>query len=279
MSKFCEKCGTPITEDEKFCPTCGTPLLINKGTKIPSTDMNVTQPAGTIARYKKTLIGIVIAILIIGIGGGTYYTIHALSAKGPASAENNSEPAPTETTAASTATPPQTPQSQDPINIVQQEFKARGIIGTVEATSYGHDPTGCLNIVGGKGHRFLVWDIKNDRIGAIDSTLDLYNFVEKRNSGTLNHVLFKMTIDNDTHDKDSQAGAWTGTTHTIPVFALYTLDSNGNVIPGKLTTGVGSNPSHLQGYLYEQKNVDMANLVLTEMSALQNNTNTHHFKL
>ena len=44
-------------------------------------------------------------------------------------------------------------------------------------------------------------------------------------------------------------------------------------------TAWGLNPSHYQGYLYEQKNVDMVNLVLTELDALHQNILEHNIKL
>lgn len=36
-----------------------------------------------------------------------------------------------------------------------------------------------------------------------------------------------------------------------------------------LTTGMGESPAHLQAYLQEAKNVNLANLVLTEMKKLR----------
>lgn len=271
MRKFCGHCGTPITENEKFCPTCGTPLHPGHEEDALPIDVNSTNSINISKQAKRTILGSVIILLIICAGGIAYYWMHISSLKLPMSTEVKNTT--TETTNAKTL------QSQDPITMIQQKFKAKGIIGTVVATSYEHNPSGCLTLIGGKGYRLVVWDIKNDRIGYVSFTPNLYNFIERQHGRVLDPVLFSITLEEDTHDRDSQAGAWAGNTHTIPIFATYTLDMNGNVTPGKLTTGVGTKPSHLQGYLYEQKNVDMANLVLTEMSALHESADAHNLKL
>ena len=55
----------------------------------------------------------------------------------------------------------------------------------------------------------------------------------------------------------------------LPIYAVYTANDLQEIKPGMLTTGKGESPTHLQGYLQETKNVNLANLVLTEMKKLR----------
>lgn len=151
----------------------------------------------------------------------------------------------------------------------QNELSGRNVPGTVVATSVGNSANGFLSLVKNNGqYSFIICDKVNQQIAQVPFDQETYNFFINKNQES---VIFTMTIFNDGHDRDEKNGTWYGENHLIPVYAGYKLDSNGNVIPGMLTTGVGAKPSHYQGYLNERKNVDTANLVLTEMKALKEN--------
>ena len=78
-----------------------------------------------------------------------------------------------------------------------------------------------------------------------------------------------MTIFNDVRGSDSVNGVWKGKDHLLPIYAQFKINNSGEIIPGMLTTGMGESPAHLQAYLQETKNVNLANLVLTEMKKLR----------
>lgn len=291
MSKFCGNCGKPVTEDQAFCPHCGSPLHPSRSaadipadaarnTALPRHSADPSSSKGRVppsrssqgAPFSKGLAAALAAVLIMACGAGVYYFL--------APDKEPTPPAAAQTAAVPAEPAEKTPVPEDPLKVVQQEFSRRQISGTVIATSYGHNPNGCLVVLGGKGMRMAAWDIQNGRVAFISSpSSHLRSFMDNKTAPHPLPVIFNMTIDGDTHDQDEAAGYWSGSSHTIPVYALYTLDDSGNVIPGILHTAAGQNPSHYQGYLYEQKNVVMANLVLTEMTALQENAAAHNVRL
>lgn len=293
MSKFCGNCGKPVTEDQAFCPHCGSPLhpassdstiqaedarknAVPRQSAAPSAREGQAAPGQPMKgkHLSKELAAALAVVLIIACGAGAYYVFRPEEPKPAAAA------AQTQTAAVPAEPAEKTPVPEDPLKVVQQEFSRRQIAGTVIATSYGHNPNGCLVVLGGKGMRMAAWDIQNGRVAFISSpSSHLRSFMDNKTAPHPLPVIFNMTIDGDTHDQDEAAGYWSGSSHTIPVYALYTLDDSGNVIPGVLHTAAGQNPSHYQGYLYEQKNVVMANLVLTEMAALQENAAAHNVRL
>ena len=97
--------------------------------------------------------------------------------------------------------------------------------------------------------------------------------------GLLPPVTFQMRILNEKPGDDEKEGYWDGTSHVIPIYAQYSFDGEGRVVPGMLNTGRGGRPSHYHDYLKEQRHVDLANLVLTEMQALHENAAAHNIKL
>lgn len=91
-------------------------------------------------------------------------------------------------------------------------------------------------------------------------------------------LMVTFWIENDAHDKDFNAGAWHGATHVLPVYGLYKLEG-GAVIPGMLHTGGGESPSHYQGPLYEQKNVDLMNIYMRQVQSLLKATQAKNITL
>lgn len=267
MGKFCQNCGTPLKSNEKFCPQCGT--QIEKVAQPVPTQSSA--PHMQHSGLNKKIIAAVI-ICLIGFGGaGTYYYInHKTTTPLLKTAETTNKEI------ASTQSPK---KERTPLQIVQQEFDSMGISGKVVATSYGHDKNGCLTLLGGKGYRLAVWDMKNNQVAYVDLSQGLHNLLTKKSGSGSTYVIFNMTILNDSHDNDEKNGEWQGVNHTFPIWAAYKFDAQGNIIPGVIHTAWGLNPSHYQGYLYEQKNVDMVNLVLTELDALHQNILEHNIKL
>lgn len=169
--------------------------------------------------------------------------------------------------------------STDVIAKAQDAMKNFGIQDKVEATSYGDSNAGSLSIVrSSNGQRRLVaLDKKNSQVAFVELTSKVYYLANK--GPHPGPVILQVTILNDTHDNDAAYGVWNGNNHTMGIYSAYTVDASGNVVPGMLTSGEGANPSHYQGVLYEQKNVDLANLILTEMPALQADANQRGVKI
>lgn len=167
-----------------------------------------------------------------------------------------------------------------PIQQAQELLKDKNIQGTVLATSMGNNPNGYLSLIkDANRYEFLLCDLKNKQIAEIQFSQELYRFPANKQQKYVPPLIFNMTILKDVHDRDEKDGIWNGPNHRIPIYALYKFDENGKVIPGMLTTAWGGNPSHYQGYLNEQKNVDLANLFLTEMTALHENVQVNKVDL
>lgn len=155
----------------------------------------------------------------------------------------------------------------------EQELKSRGVNGTVLASSKGHSNNGYVSLVNNNGqYQIVTYDTKNGRVGTTPYARNILYFTDKKPTGGGSEtIIFNMTVLNDIHDNDDNAGVWEGANHNIPVYAAYKFDGSGNLVPGMLTTGKGAKPSHYQEYFYETRNVDTINLFLTEMMALQKN--------
>lgn len=281
MSKFCRKCGAPISGNEKFCSNCGASLYADKKVvATPPTTMNSDKSPNIITRHKKVMISIVAAILILGAGSGYYL----------------SQSAPENTTATKQVSPEDQPKEKadaepvvvDPTEATKKEMAALNINGSVMATTYGNNDKGYVALLGGKGRQIIAVDKINNQVAFIDFYNGPIDFLHKGSSSLPTNgkylkdstTLFRMSIQNDVHGGgDDRSGEWRGTEHILPIFGAYTADFDEKVTPGRLTTGAGFNPKHLQGYLQEQKNVDLANLVLTETPVLVKTAANANIKL
>ena len=176
-------------------------------------------------------------------------------------------------TTSATAQPAQQTPSNPAAVKAEQELRQKGVQGTVVASSVGHSGSGYLSLVNNNGqYQIVTYDTKNGRVGITPYDRKILYFTDKKSHGAGSEtVIFNITIQNDIHDNDNNAGAWEGNNHNIPIFANYKFDGSGNVVPGMLTTGKGAKPSHYQEYFYEPRNVDTINLFLTEIIALQKN--------
>lgn len=169
-------------------------------------------------------------------------------------------------------------EGKNEVGVVQKAqnlLTSKNVQGTVLATSFGNNQNGFLSLTKNNNrYSFVIYDIKNQQVAEVPFFWTVYDFMLDKNKKSPS--IFKMTIFNDKQDQDAKAGVWNGANHMIPIYALYEFDQSGKVIPGRLTTGVGEKPSHYQGFLMEQKNVDIANLLLTEMIALHGNVKANN---
>lgn len=161
----------------------------------------------------------------------------------------------------------------------QEEATRYNIEGTVVATSYGHNSDGFLLISkkqpSDTTKRITIIDRKNNRIAYVDRFES-----QEQNGSNINAIKLLVSIPHDIEDQDRNAGTWSGDRHDIPIWVEYEFDLNHNVIPGKIKT-INKNTSlsengNFTEWLYEQKNVDMINLFLTELEPLVNNAREHN---
>ena len=277
MSRNCIKCGAEIRDTEVFCPKCGTvqnaQVVNNSFNSNPTKLADGHQSNGSGSNNKKyMIIGAVVAlILVVGVV--------LISFGGNNEEKDANKGTAQETTTTSTVesdavkTQPASPSNPATAK-AEKELWQKGVQGTVLASSMGHNSGGYLSLMKNNNNQYQIvtYDIKNGRIGITPYDRNLLYFTEKKSQGNTGEiVIFNMTILNDTTDKDSGSGVWENGNHNLPIYAGYKFDSAGNIVPGMLTTGKGAKPSHYHEYFNEQRNVDIINLFLTEMTALQKN--------
>ena len=273
MIRFCPHCGKELEPGNRFCPFCGKEVQEIKNKTAaeaqPSAPAGGKSPSG--ARNKMVAGGLIVLVLL---GGGAFYLQQQKSrdaSQAAAIAAQEVQQEKKEKTA-------DKQEARDSIAVVQGILDQEGLSGKVMATSYGHDPNGSLSLIGGKGRRLLVIDEKNHQKAFVDATSQLYRFIDNR-TGSRSPVTFQMRVLNEKPGDDEKEGYWDGTSHVLPIYAQYSFDGEGRVVPGMLNTGRGGRPSHYHDYLKEQRHVDLANLVLTEMQALHENADAHNIKL
>lgn len=261
MTRFCSHCGQAAHEQSKFCASCGN--------KVEAFDRKDIQIVSGMKGYLKRRFFVYCIILVFLLIAGCVGAIFL-----------RNEPAVNNAVASSskiekTTTAEKIPAKKAEDNLIaksQRLLEQNKLQGEVIATSIGHSSQGFLSIIKSNGqYSFIIFDQGNNQVAQVPFSLEEYNLATHRNDKYIEPVIFNMTIFNDKHDRDEKDGVWNGENHMIPIYALYNFDSNGNIVPGMLTTGWGAKPSHYQGYLNEQKNVDIANLFLMEMKALQDN--------
>lgn len=266
MNKYCRKCGAKLFDSSKFCPNCGTAVENIQDTTI-QTNMSDKE-------RKIVMATIIIAILlIVGIIGGIFWYKKTQSQPPITQVPIPTQSDNAETTSVSLPTPEE--------NILDKTQKI--IAGSlnqgekVVASTLGHNENGFLALINdGRGYyNFIIYDKKNDRIARVYFSMKTYNFYTKKSGNLFQPLIYLLEINNDTHDNDAQLGVWNGSKHTFPIYALFEMDQFGNVIPGMLYSGGGLNPSHYHEVLKEQKNVDMANILLTEMKPLHKYVDTN----
>lgn len=66
MTKYCNKCGSPINEGERFCPKCGTEVTETTNSQNPDRPRITGRlEVSFISKRKLIIMGIFIVIVII----------------------------------------------------------------------------------------------------------------------------------------------------------------------------------------------------------------------
>ncbi len=276
MAKFCGTCGAPIEDNATFCPKCGakireeTPSVENTDT-FQSTDNEST---GNVlnSNMKNIIIGILLAVIVVGAGAGVYYYKHIRNNVASTNATTTNV-TPTETTSKTESSDStRDAASQEPIkdDLTQANeiLKSKGYSDTVGAVSPIND-AGFLGLITNKGRAFVVYDKKDDVVAILDYKRELLNLRNNKWGNVYSPVILTLHIKNDQANNDRALGYWHNGIHTFSVYSLYDIDADGNIVPGMLTSAQGRNPSHYQAYLKEQQNVNIVNLALTSADSLK----------
>lgn len=257
MGKFCGKCGANLQAGGKFCPACGQTVEV----------LALKEEGQVVVKQSlyKRLLGVLVILIIVGIGG-VFYKTGVMSSNMLVNAKSPDKSIPVEQKSAEKSA------EESTLAKAQKIIEQNKIQGKVLATSFGNNTKGFLTIIkNNEQYSFIIFDQANQQIAEVPFSQEKYSFQNNAGQKYISPLIFTMTIFYDKHDSDEKNGVWNGQNHTIPIYALYKFDSNGNVVPGMLHTAWGAKPSHYQGYLNEPKNVDIANLFLTEMKALREN--------
>lgn len=255
---FCKQCGSQVSDNAKFCSKCGSDM----GSETKMTSLQSASNSFDI-RLVIGLIGVVM-ILALTVGFFLFHKYHKAVLDEPQSAENELVDYEDKSETAIKIDKELSPAAK-----TQELLRESGYDVKVLATSYGHSNKGVLALVKtDMGYRFAVYSYPDEKAAFIDYSSSIYNFYFNADEGMTDPLIFTMEIPDDERDKDVNAGIWEGSDHFIPVYALYDI-KNGVIIPGLLSTGEETlEPSHYHSYFYETKNVNIINLVLTEMQAL-----------
>lgn len=141
---------------------------------------------------------------------------------------------------------------ENPLDEVRGILQKKEIQGSLLAASVV-DESGFLAFVKDNDDEvFIVYDAKDDKIAkihyptqkAIDrspykSFLRFRANPTKLKTGELNYrpAIFNLELPNDSKDsKDKWLGIWNKTTHIVPIFALFKVDDQDKVVPGRLTS-------------------------------------------
>ena len=271
MAKFCGKCGAKIEDNETFCPTCGTKIREEVSSVKKMTTPQIVANKGKASdlpknNMKNIVIGVLLAAIVVGAGAGIYYYKHVQNSVAQTETTANTESSTSEQNA--TAQEP----VKDDLTQANEILKSKGYSYTVGAVSPIND-AGFLGLITDKGRAFVVYDKKDDVVAILDYKKELLNLKNK------DLIILMLHIKNDQANNDRKLGYWHDGIHTFPVYSLYKVDADGNIVPGMLYSAQGKNPSHYHDYLHEQQNVNIVNLALTSADSLKQDMDSRNITI
>lgn len=306
MPNFCKNCGNKLTEGMKFCNKCGTP--INQGVNNEQTIMTSTQAIqqnnvpqkpqhndnlnnkqhpqynNKQSNSGQTLIIGIIALVVLLGGGYYFYKNHAsttnISEKTTPAVINDSNKNVQTSNKQKSEDNNEDKKENPSVKSAKKELERYGFTCNIVATSFGHNQNGFLAVdKRNDGFHIMIVDSKNKRVAEATPRMTLEKFYSMKDKKNTDPIIIEFLIFSDTRGNDAEYGEWRGNNHFFPIYALYKFDSNGNIIPGMLTSGKGANPSHFQGVLYEKRNVELTNLFLEEAITLYKNAAKNYIEL
>ena len=261
MSKICENCKNPLKDNAKFCPKCGMPVndapkeSILKNTS--DTGIIMAESDNKKSKSKKILF----TILKIAAGIVVLFFVAVL-----ASVLMGDKDTKTKVNDSSASQ-----QQSKTANSVESVLANFGIKGKIGNSTFGNNKDGFMASVDNK---IYVVDLKNNQVARVENySFILNDLLKKRGRISESTLIPQFLIYNDKHDKDADKGEWRGDNHFLPVYILIQFDAAGNVkSKGKMSSGKGAAPSHYQGFLEEQKNIDLANIFLRDISSFMDSS-------
>lgn len=285
MSRFCKYCGEELAPGARFCAKCGKEQeAMQESHDMAQPNQGRTEADGGQTAEEKpqaekgrrgNVVGkvVMMLLLLILVFGGGYVGYRLFFDEAPANTANvktekGLPSSPAAKQASAKEEKEKADKDSDALAKMHGVLESYNIADQVLATT-GADAAGSLSVTQtADGHKRLVAvDMKNKQVGVLALSKNLYDFAEKADHGK-GKVLLSITILNDKHDNDKDYGTWNGKNHIFPILAEFSIDGSGSVTPGMLTSGKGANPVAYQEVLYEPKNVDLANLILTQMKNL-----------
>jgi len=168
---------------------------------------------------------------------------------------------------------------------IKETLKSYGVNYEILAASKRDDDGFLVLVKDNENYYIGAYSAKDSQIAWTNYSAKTLNFMDNFqtfSSGKkyYNPLIFEMDVpvhkqnssqNNSQAGLDDALGVWNDahTHHHIPVYALFKVDDNGNVIPGMINSGNGAHPSHYQGHLKEQINVNLVNIFLTHMDSLR----------
>lgn len=268
MAKYCKKCGKQLNDYQRFCPNCGA--------RVSNDNMSSTEKNNTL----KVIIGILIAIIIVGAGAGFYYyhnTQKELADIKSSTQNANIVKQNTETVAAKKEPVQEKEVVEDDLTKANEILRSKGFMGNISAVSK-IDDNGFVGYINDEGVAFVVYDKRDDVVATVDFNKNVLDLRNNKTGNIYNSLILTVRIKDDKAMKDSNMGYWEDGKHNFSVFTLYDVNENNEIVPGKLTSGEGKKPSHYQGYLQEQQNVNIINMVLTYSDSLREDMQARHIK-
>ncbi len=277
MSRFCDKCGTKVDNEEKFCPKCGN--------KLNDEQIVNVQPIKQNGKSKNTLLKVIIGILLVIIiffvaSLGVYFYKNRLNSDeaAPQNATSSSQQASSDTSSANDTQNAKDNKSTDILKQANQILQDKNFKTTISAVSK-LDDDGFLGCIEEKGaFTFVVYDKKDDVVATIDYDKNLLNLKNNKSGKMYNPLILNVRIVDDKAQRDNELGYWENNTHIFSIYSVYDVNDNGEIVPGMLTSASGKNPSHYQAYLNEQQNVNIINTALTHVDSLREDMNSRNIK-
>lgn len=265
MAKYCSKYGTKIEENTSVCPVCGAPV---SNTKVDSIEFKKTdeikekiisnsRSEHKISKKIFRWIGTILFVIFIVKG---IFSVYAYLQ------EDSSTSSSTEITSVNKNESGTLKEANDILINKDAGY-------TLSAVS-NIDDDGFIGLSNDdKTMSFIIYDKKDDVIAVMAYKKELLNLKGNKTGTSYNPVILTLYIKKDKASQDSKLGYWDDDTHIFSVYALYDIDSNGNVVPGMLISAEGKNSAHYQDYLQEQQNVNIINLALTHADSLAKDIN------
>lgn len=174
---------------------------------------------------------------------------------------------------------------KNPLDKIASVLKEKSQPGELVAGSQ-YDEAGFLALVKKeKGtYCFVAYDAKQDVIATIDTgsamndpiltMKEKYRILKNSKDKTKYYspVVFIVNIPSDNpKSADKNLGQWEKDgSHSLPFYCSFSVDEDGNVVVNKaIYSGKGLHPSHYHGKIRDERNIGLANVIMTHADSLK----------